>query len=90
MSNSEVRGKYAQHTIYIVCFFAQQEDVFLMLMLTFYLQRIEGSKVFFMDGSSAEFDNIILCTGYKIDLPYLEDRVRNVMLDDEHNDIKVC
>ncbi|WAR28553.1 FMO5-like protein [Mya arenaria] len=53
------------------------------------VQRIEGSKVVFMDDTSAEFDNIILCTGYKIDLPYLEDGVRDVVLDDEHNDIKL-
>ncbi|WAR28557.1 FMO5-like protein [Mya arenaria] len=53
------------------------------------IERIADNKVMFMDGTQAEFDNIILCTGYKIDLPYLEDRVRNVVLDDEHNTIKL-
>lgn len=53
------------------------------------IQRIEGSKVFFMNGESAEFDHIVLCTGYKIDLPYLCDTIREVVLDEERNDIKL-
>ena len=43
-----------------------------------------------MDGQSAEFDHIILCTGYKIDLPYLSQPIRDKVLDSETNEIKVC
>ena len=43
-----------------------------------------------MDGNSAEFDDIILCTGYKIDLPFLNEKIRNKVLDSETNEIKVC
>ena len=53
------------------------------------LQRIEGSKVYFINDECAEFDHIILCTGYKIDLPFLSEDIRDVILDPDHNDIKV-
>lgn len=53
------------------------------------VQRIEGSKVFFVNGESGEFDHIVLCTGYKIDLPYLSDSVRQAVLDEDTNEIKL-
>lgn len=55
----------------------------------FIFQRIEGREVYFVNGEHAEFDHIVLCTGYTIDLPFLAEDLRNVILDEEHNDIKV-
>ena len=40
------------------------------------LTKIEGSTVHFKDGSSAEVDDIILCTGYRYSFPFLEDDLR--------------
>ncbi len=40
------------------------------------LTRIDGRTVHFKDGSSKEFDAIILCTGYKHHFPFLSDALR--------------
>ncbi|XP_068692248.1 trimethylamine monooxygenase-like [Montipora foliosa] len=40
------------------------------------LTKIEGSTVKFGDGTSAEVDDIILCTGYHFSFPFLEERLR--------------
>jgi len=40
------------------------------------LQRIDGSSVHFRDGSCAEVDAIILCTGYLHSYPFLADELR--------------
>jgi len=53
------------------------------------IQRIEGSRVYFMDGVSEEFDHIILCTGYKIDLPFLDESITKKILDESRNEIKL-
>ncbi|KAL3846575.1 hypothetical protein ACJMK2_017551 [Sinanodonta woodiana] len=53
------------------------------------IQRIEGSRVYFIDGQSAEFENIIMCTGYKIDLPFLSEDLRQKVLDSDNNSIKL-
>lgn len=53
------------------------------------IQRIENKKVYFINGESAEFDAIVLCTGYKIDLPFLSDEIKNTILDDNSNDLKL-
>ncbi|XP_013414250.1 dimethylaniline monooxygenase [N-oxide-forming] 5-like [Lingula anatina] len=53
------------------------------------IQKIEGKTVHFTDGQSAEFDQIVLCTGYRIDLPYLADDVRSKVLDEGTNHIKL-
>ena len=45
--------------------------------------------VSFSDGTSAEIDHIILCTGYHISMPYLADNVRAKVLDESTNVIKV-
>ena len=37
------------------------------------VERIVGPRVIFRDGQSAEFDEIILATGYRASLPYLPD-----------------
>ncbi|ELT93817.1 hypothetical protein CAPTEDRAFT_213062 [Capitella teleta] len=40
------------------------------------LQKVEGSMCFFIDGSSAEVDAIIFCTGYRYHYPYMEENLR--------------
>jgi dimethylaniline monooxygenase (N-oxide forming) len=39
------------------------------------LERIEGSIVHFVDGTSASIDTIVWCTGYKITFPFLDESV---------------
>ncbi|CAN5631244.1 NAD(P)-binding domain-containing protein [soil metagenome] len=38
------------------------------------IDRFEGSKVFFVDGTAAEVDVVIYCTGYKVTFPFLGER----------------
>lgn len=40
------------------------------------LTKFEGNKAFFRDGSSDEFDSVLLCTGYKKHYPFLPDGLR--------------
>lgn len=40
------------------------------------MTKVEGSKVSFSDGSSADYDAIILCTGYLHYHPFMEDSLR--------------
>ena len=42
------------------------------------IDRFEGPKVFFVDGSSAEVDTVVYCTGYKVSFPFLDERVVRV------------
>lgn len=49
------------------------------------IDRFEGEKVFFTDGSSGEFDVVVYCTGYKVSFPFLDDTV--VRADDNHIDL---
>ncbi|CAC5377593.1 tmm [Mytilus coruscus] len=42
------------------------------------IKKIDGKMINFIDGSSAEVDSIILCTGYKYSFPCLEDNLRLV------------
>ncbi|XP_071085256.1 flavin-containing monooxygenase 5-like isoform X1 [Haliotis cracherodii] len=51
--------------------------------------RIEGEKVYFVNGESAEFDKILYCTGYSIDLPYLPDSVKDKVVVDNSNELKL-
>ena len=39
------------------------------------LTKIDGNTVQFRDGSSAEVDDIILCTGYQFSYPFMEERL---------------
>jgi len=39
------------------------------------IERIEGSTVHFVDGSSEQIDTIVWCTGYRITFPFLDDSV---------------
>jgi hypothetical protein len=36
------------------------------------IERMEGKTVYFKDGSSAEYDSIIACTGFKISHPFFD------------------
>ncbi len=49
------------------------------------IDRFEGSKVFFTDGSSGEYDVVVYCTGYKVSFPFLTDQV--VSAEDNHVDL---
>ncbi|XP_063418302.1 trimethylamine monooxygenase-like [Mytilus trossulus] len=40
------------------------------------IKKIDGKIIHFIDGSSAEVDSVILCTGYRYCFPYLEDNLR--------------
>jgi hypothetical protein len=35
------------------------------------IERIEGQRIFFVDGTSEEFDTLMAATGYLVDLPYI-------------------
>jgi hypothetical protein len=49
------------------------------------IDRFEGSKVFFEDGSAAEVDTVVYCTGYKVTFPFFDDKV--VRAEDNHIDL---
>ena len=49
------------------------------------IDRFEGSKVFFVDGSAHEIDVVVYCTGYKVSFPFLDDKV--VRAEDNHIDL---
>lgn len=49
------------------------------------IDRFEGPKVFFTDGSSGEYDVVVYCTGYKVSFPFLDDTV--VRAEDNHIDL---
>ncbi len=49
------------------------------------IDRFEGAKVFFADGSAAEVDTVVYCTGYRISFPFLSDKV--VRSEDNHVDL---
>lgn len=51
--------------------------------------KIEGKKVYFVNGTSAEYDRIIYCTGYKIDLPFLPTSIKETILKEGSNEIKL-
>ena len=42
------------------------------------IERIEGKRIFFSDGTSDEFDTIIACNGYRIELPFVAPEVLQV------------
>ena len=49
------------------------------------IDRFEGSKVFFTDGSAGEYDVVVYCTGYKVSFPFLTEEV--VRAEDNHVDL---
>jgi dimethylaniline monooxygenase (N-oxide forming) len=46
------------------------------------IDRFEGSKVFFADGSAGEYDVVVYCTGYQVTFPFLDESV--VSSEDNH------
>ena len=46
--------------------------------------KVEGKKVTFVDGSSEEFDVVILCTGYEMDFSVLPERYSQVQPRDRY------
>ena len=46
------------------------------------IDRFEGLKVFFEDGSAVEVDIVVYCTGYKVTFPFFDDKV--VRAEDNH------
>lgn len=49
------------------------------------IDRFEGDKVFFTDGSAAEVDVVVYCTGYQVTFPFLDTSV--VRTEDNHIDL---
>jgi len=49
------------------------------------IDRFEGSKVFFADGSAGEYDVVVYCTGYKVSFPFLDESL--VSSEDNHVDL---
>jgi dimethylaniline monooxygenase (N-oxide forming) len=49
------------------------------------IDRFEGSKVFFTDGTAVEADVVVYCTGYRISFPFLDDAL--VGTEDNHVDL---
>jgi thioredoxin reductase len=39
------------------------------------IERLDGDKVFFVDGTSEQIDIIVYCTGYKITFPFLDEHL---------------
>jgi dimethylaniline monooxygenase (N-oxide forming) len=53
-----------------------------------FITRIEGQTVWFEDDTSAEFDAIVMSTGYKLSLPFLSREIRGILdTDDSHIDL---
>jgi cation diffusion facilitator CzcD-associated flavoprotein CzcO len=49
------------------------------------VRAINGTTVTFTDGTTTEVEAVICATGYELDLPYLDDEIREVAgVDDEH------
>lgn len=46
------------------------------------IDRFEGSKVFFTDGTSGEYDVVVYCTGYRVSFPFFTEEV--VRAEDNH------
>ncbi|KAK3728887.1 hypothetical protein RRG08_053498, partial [Elysia crispata] len=53
------------------------------------ITHIEGNLVHFVNGCSVEADRIIYCTGYSIDLPFLSQAVKDQIMVDGSNQIKL-
>ena len=51
--------------------------------------QISGSTVTFTDGSKGDYDVIIVCTGYRLDLPYLEPSLKEKFVSEEANTIRL-
>jgi dimethylaniline monooxygenase (N-oxide forming) len=53
-----------------------------------WISRVEGRTVRFEDGTAAEFDAIIMATGFRLSLPFLDPEIRDMLaIDDRHIDL---
>ena len=53
-----------------------------------WIESVEGRTVRFLDGSAEEFDGILFGTGYRLDLPFLSEDLRQTLdLDAKHIDL---
>lgn len=48
-----------------------------------WIDRVEGKAVTFLDGSSADFDAIIIGTGFRLHLPYLSEEIAAIVEADD-------
>ncbi len=53
------------------------------------LQRARGKRIAFRNGTGTEADQLVLCTGYSIDLPFLPEEVANKTINRTTNAIQV-
>lgn len=53
-----------------------------------WIERVGGRTVRFQDGTAAEFDAIIMATGFRLSLPFLAPEIRAILdIDDRHIDL---
>jgi dimethylaniline monooxygenase (N-oxide forming) len=53
-----------------------------------WIRRIDRRTVRFQDGTAAEFDAIVMATGFRLSLPFLDPEIRGILdLDDRHIDL---
>jgi dimethylaniline monooxygenase (N-oxide forming) len=53
-----------------------------------WINRVEGQTVRFQDGTSVEVDAIIMATGFKLSLPFLDPEIKGILhVDDRHVDL---
>jgi len=53
------------------------------------IAALEGNEVVFTDGTKTTADAIVCCTGYKIDLPFLDSSLKDLALEENSNRIKL-
>ncbi|XP_077988074.1 flavin-containing monooxygenase 5-like [Glandiceps talaboti] len=53
------------------------------------IRSMDGKTVHFTDGTSAEIDHAVYCTGFGINLPFLSDDIRQKVLEEGSNKIKL-
>lgn len=53
------------------------------------ISALQGNNVIFTDGSEIVADAVVCCTGYHIDLPFLDTNIKDLILDESSNKIKL-
>ena len=53
------------------------------------IAAFKKDKVIFTDGSETVADAVVCCTGYHIDLPFLESDIKDLVIDESTNQIKL-
>ncbi len=76
--NPVMRALQSQPTVSgTLVYHIQREEV----LMKGNIQRFNGDRVLFTDGSEATVDTVVMCTGYKINLPFLSDDLREKVFD---------